>query len=152
MQLFCGAIEDRNPVYWDERIATKSRFGRIIAPPQFLMAANVPPPWLPDYLKDDFDRESSTNSEAQARAILAEYGFTTVTVVNRVDEYLEPFGPGDGRIRRERRVTSISPIKETKVGRGVFFTYETEFFRESDGEQIGRSRNVTLIYRPKESE
>jgi hypothetical protein len=30
---FCEAVEDPNPVYWDEVAARASRFGRLISPP-----------------------------------------------------------------------------------------------------------------------
>jgi acyl dehydratase len=34
---FAEAIQDRNPLYFDEEVARKSRWGRLIAPPTFPM-------------------------------------------------------------------------------------------------------------------
>jgi len=143
---FCGMVEDANPAYWDETIAAESRFGRLIAPPHALMALAIDAWWLPAHQQAELDRVKASTAEAKARAVLAEYGMTTVTVVEREEEYFAPYGPGDGRIGRERRVTAISPVKQTKVGPGVFFTYEIDYFTERSDEPVARARNVTLIY------
>ena len=66
--------------------------------------------------------------------------------MNREEEYFEPFGPGDGRLAMEDRFVAVSDIKNTKVGPGVFFTYEIDYYTERDNRLVGRARNVTLIY------
>ena len=48
---FLEAVEDGNPVYWDEEFARASRFGRTIAPPHAIFALAMPAFWLPDWLK-----------------------------------------------------------------------------------------------------
>jgi len=143
---FCGAVEDANPMYWDEALAAASRFGRLIAPPHALMSLAIDAWWLPADQQAELDRVKAESDEAKARAVLAEFGMRTVTVVEREEEYFAPFGPGDGRIGRERRVTAISPVKRTKVGTGVFFTYEIDYFTERADTLVARARNVTLIY------
>jgi hypothetical protein len=146
VRAYCSAVEDANPVYWNADVAERSRFGRLIAPPHALMSLNIDAWWLPADLQAEVDRQRAESPEMQARAVLAEYGLRTVTVVEREEEYLEPFGPGDGRMGRDRRVTSVSPVKTTKVGRGVFLTYEIEYFTERTEQLVARARNVTLIY------
>ncbi len=39
---FADAVDDRNPLYWDEDYAAKSKYGGIIAPPGFF---GWPPSW-----------------------------------------------------------------------------------------------------------
>jgi len=146
IQAFCGAVEDSNPVYWDAEIAAASRFGRLIAPPHGLMSFNIDAWWLPEYLRHDVESARHETAEAQIRGILAEYGFATVTVVERAEEYFEPFGPEDGHIGRDRRVTDVSAVKKTKVGSGVFLTYEIDYFTQRKERRVATARNVTLLY------
>jgi hypothetical protein len=147
---FCEAVQDGTPLYWDEEAGRKSRFGRMIAPPQALMALCMDAWWVPPSLRERneaADALLANSPQNQARAILREHGFTTVTVVNREEEYFEPFGPGDGRIGLVDRVASVSAVKQTKVGQGVFFTYEIDYHTEREDRLVARARNVTLIYR-----
>lgn len=146
IQQFCGMVEDANPVYWQPEVAKTSRFGRVIAPPQGLMAFNIDAWWLPEYLRGQVEQARTSTPEGKIREILASYGFTTVTVVEREEEYLEPFGPEDGHIGRDRRVTAVSPVKQTKVGPGVFMTYEIEYHTQHNERLVAIARNVTLLY------
>jgi uncharacterized protein len=146
---FCEAVEDANPVYWDEEVAISSRFGRLIAPPQSLMALNMHAWWLPASLRSRAAKEEAelaNSPQTLARAILREYGFETLTVVTREEEYFEPFGPGDGRMGQQDRLISVSPVKQTKVGPGVFYVYETDYYAEKTDHHIARARMVMLIY------
>lgn len=143
---FCGAVEDSNPVYWHAEIAKTSRFGRLIAPPQGLMSFNIDAWWLPEYLRGEVEQVRESTPETKIREILASYGFTTITVVEREEEYIQPFGPDDGRMGRDRRVTAVSPVKRTKVGPGVFMTYEIEYHTQHNERLVATAKNVTLLY------
>lgn len=146
---FLEAVEDGNPVYWDEEFAATTRFGRLIAPPHAVFALSMPAFWLPDWLKERQAAEAAASPPSPlsaARAILAEHGFTTVTVVNREEEYFAPFGPGDGRLSIEERIVSISPIKQTRVGAGVFYTFDLDYRTERDDRLVARAHSVFLIY------
>ena len=146
---FCEAVEDANPVYWDEEAAAKSRFGRLIAPPQALMALNMQAWWLPQFLRDRAAEEEAALGPSPASLafeVAREFGFVTATNVTRDEEYLQPFGPGDGRIGQRDRLVNVSPIKKTKVGPGVFLTTEIDFLVETKDEPIARAKNVLLLY------
>lgn len=143
---FAGMVEDANPIYWQPEVARASRFGRVIAPPQGLMAFNIDAWWLPEGLRGEVEQARTSTPEGKIREILAGHGFTTVTVVEREEEYLEPFGPGDGHMGRDRRVTAVSPVKQTKVGPGVFMTYEIEYYTQHNERLVAIARNVTLLY------
>lgn len=146
---FLEAVEDGNPVYWDEAAAKSSRFGRLIAPPQAIFALTMPAFWLPDWMTQ---RQAANEAAAPpcplraARAILAEHGFAAVMVVNREEEYLAPFGPGDGHVIIEERIVSVSPVKQTKVGRGVFYTFEIDYRTERDDRLVARASSVFLLH------
>jgi uncharacterized protein len=146
---FCEAVEDPNPVYWDEEAARASRFGRLISPPNALLSFMVGRSWAPRYV---VDREleaavaQGEDPEDQVRAVLASHGYSTATAVTRREEYFEPFGPGDGRIRQAVLVESVSPVKATRVGAGVFVTTIAEYRTELSDAHIGRATQVILRY------
>ncbi len=146
---FLEAVEDGNPVYWDEAAAASSRFGRLIAPPHAIFALTMPAFWLPDWMKAQQEQAAAAALPCPlqaARAILAEHGFAAVMVVNREEEYLAPFGPGDGHISIEERIVSVSAIKQTKIGRGVFYTFEVEYRTERGDRLVARARSVFLLH------
>lgn len=146
---FCEAVEDANPVYWDEEFARKTRFGRLIAPPQMIMTASSGHWWAPDYVLESERRAAETQGEspsAKVQAIVRKYGYTTATNVTREDEFVEPYGPGDGRLKQASHVTEVTEEKQTRVGKGVFITSVTEYRTEKDDRLVVRSTNVLLMY------
>jgi len=148
---FCEAVEDANPIYWDAQTAEASRFGRPLAPPQALMALNMAHWWAPEYVRErDQQKVSDDGDDPQPSVmnILARFGYGTATNVTREEEYLDPFGPGDGRIRQASRYVHLSPVKQTKVGEGVFITTEIDYRTEHRDRVIARARNVLLMYNP----
>lgn len=146
---FCEAVEDGNPVYWDEEFAAASRFGRVIAPPQALMSLCMRAWWLPGFL-----RERAGLAEAEicgppggvAKKIVTDFGFGTATNVSREEEYFEPFGPGDGRLGQTVTLVEVSPAKQTRVGLGVFITTTIDYVTEQRSTLVARARNVLLMY------
>lgn len=165
IRYFCEVAEDANPMYWDEEFASKSRFGRLIAPPQGLRTFTFGSFWQPDYVRDrtrdDAARLSgespSSDSDAGAQmggvmGLARERGYDTVTVTSTEAEYLSPFGPNEGRIKQRTMTTQVSEEKQTRVGRGIFITNITEYRTENDDRLIGRLTMVLLNYRPKSSE
>lgn len=152
IRYYCEVAEDGNPVYWDESFAKNTRFGRVIAPPQSLMTLTFAPWWTPDHLKDKLESEvkaASAEADAdgnKAMMIVREYGYTTATVVGSEMEYLEPFGPGDGRIYSQGMTVDVSPPKQTRVGEGVFITSVTEYRTEVGDKLIGRQKMTLMLY------
>ncbi|WP_326635053.1 MaoC family dehydratase N-terminal domain-containing protein [Streptosporangium sp. NBC_01755] len=148
---FCEAVEDGNPVYWDHERATSSRFGRMIAPPQALWALSMRNWWLPEYFRDRDDLVGLGNDSIPsmiARQIVQDFGFNTATNVTRSEEYLEPFGPGDGRLGQSETLVGLSGVKRTRVGMGVFLNTEIEFVTEKDDRLVARAHNTLLMYQP----
>jgi acyl dehydratase len=150
---FLEAVEDANPIYWDEETAGKSRFGRIIAPPQMLMAAGMGSWWVPPYIAQRQQKaieEQGANPHAEVMAIVNKLGYNTATNVTREDEFIDVFGPGDGRLKSQSRVIDVSEEKQTRVGKGVFITTETEHRTEAGDRLVARTRNILLMYNPSE--
>lgn len=141
---FCEAVEDANPVYWDDDRAAASRFGRLIAPPQALMSLMMDGWWLPPHLRRDEEVTPPLHPEATAAAHRA--GLGAAANVGRDEEYLLPFGPGDGRLGQIDTLTEVSAVKRTALGLGVFLTTRSEYRRERDGRQVASSVNVLLMY------
>ena len=151
---FCEVAQDGNPVYWDEEFARKSRFGRIIAPPQSLFSMTFAAWWTPEHVQQQLDKDvSDMNAGVGAPgggvlAVCDQFGYTVNTVAGQEVEYLSPFGPGDGRLKMRSKTVSVSPEKTVRVGKGVFVTNVTEYRTEVGDRLIGRSTLVLLRYRP----
>lgn len=146
---FCESVHDPNPVYWDESFARQTRFGRLIAPPQMIMTMSGGHWWAPDYILEREKQAIEEQGESPAQRVMdivREHGYTTATNVTREDEFLDPYGPGDGRLKQSSRVVDVSEEKQTAVGKGVFITSIIEYRAEKDDRLVVRARNVLLMY------
>ena len=79
-------------------------------------------------------------------AIVNKHGYDIGTNVTREDEFLEPFGPGDGRLSSRTKVIDVSEEKQTRPGKGVFLTTIIEYNVEAHDRPVVRARNVLLMY------
>lgn len=152
---YCEVAEDPNPMYWDREFAEKSRFGRLIAPPQSVFSMTFAPWWSPEYVtKANAEDASKMNGPetlegaTNANTLVRDYGYTVATVVNQEAEYLAPFGPGDGRLKVRGMTLDVSAEKQTRVGRGVFITSVSEYRTEKDDRLVARSQLTLLMYNP----
>lgn len=111
--------------------------------------------WTPDYVQERLDADvrllngSSAVPAETVHSICDEFGYTVNTVAGQEVEYLDAFGPGDGRIRMRSKTTAVSGEKAVRVGKGVFITSVTEYSVERGERLIGRSTLVLLRYCPK---
>ncbi|HJN50549.1 MAG: MaoC family dehydratase [Pseudomonadales bacterium] len=156
---FCEVAEDGNPVYWDREFAEKSRFGRVIAPPQSLFSMTFAAWWTPEFLKQKTTGDAAALNPAgtalggnKVYALCDEYGYTVNTVAGQEVEYIAPFGPGDGRLKLRSMTTEVSDEKKVRVGRGVFVTSVTEYRTEIGDRLVGRSTMVLLRYKAEGSD
>lgn len=152
---FCEVAQDGNPVYWDADFAKRTRFGRVIAPPQSLFSMTFGAWWTPDHLQSKHDtevEEMNNGIDAQTgggvHALCDEFGYVVNTVAGQEVEYVAPFGPGDGRLKMRSMTTAVTPEKTVRVGKGVFITSVTEYRTEVGDRLIGRSTMVLLRYKP----
>lgn len=132
-------LGDKNPIYTDPNEAKKHGYRDVIAPPAALQV------WTMNLLGEGL-QDSPVD---QAYRLLAEHGFPNVVAVNSEQHYDKPIYPGD-TISSEERVESLSEVKRTGLGLGMFITTLLSFTNQC-GEKVGTMRFRTLWYTTEES-
>ncbi len=138
---FADAVDDPNPLYWDEEYAKKSKYGAIIAPPGFISS-----PWFFDR-PTKWTRKSVTSSEAIAglspalTKALAKAGYGRLIDGGMEYDFFKPVRAGD-------TITSSTIIKdiigrESAAVKTAFLITETTYTNQK-GELVANAR-VTLI-------
>lgn len=131
-----AVVGDTNPIYVDAEAARAAGHPGIVAPATSLQA------WAMNRL----DEHLPPSPVDKAYRILQDNGFTSVVAVNgdqTYDRYLLP----EDRLRSEERVESVSDLKHTGLGDGLFLTTRI-VFRDERGDQVGTMRFRTLWYAP----
>lgn len=131
---FCSAVEDGNPVYWEEGIS----------PPGMLSAYNRPHPWTPSCGDKPVNRPLELHFRVKdllelPRGVVAE----------QVYEFGVPVRVGD-RLRAEQSLREVSELKTNKLGTGRNWTIDVTYKNQRDEvvgiESVsffGYQRNVT---------
>ncbi len=138
---FADAVEETNPLYWDEEYAAKSRYGSIIAPPGFFgWPVKLPPGQTFQRPTDITDPPEATEGMRNA---LAKAGYANVLDGGIEYEFFLPVRAGDS-------LTARSIIKEVreregKTGKMAFVVIETAYHNKKD-EMVAKAR-ATAIYR-----
>ena len=131
---FADAVDDHNPLYWDEEYARNSRYGSIIAPPGFVSS-----PW--------FSRPKSgapsADPRGELRLALAKAGYTNPASVDAGIEY-DFFRP----VRAGDTIAISSTIKEIieregKTGKMAFIITETTYTNQN-GDLVARSHGTGI--------
>ncbi len=117
---FAEAISDPNPIYRDEAYAARTRYGGIIAPPQFLIDAGLVK--FVDRLVDMCPDKANINAGTDL-------------------EFYEPMRPGD-------TITTVAKLAEVKgktgkSGEMVFLTVEVTYTNQK-GELVAVCRNTFI--------
>ncbi len=138
---FADAVEETNPLYWDEEYARKSRYGSIIAPPGFFgWPVKLPP-------GQTFQRPTDIADPPEAmdemRAVLARAGYFNVLDGGIEYEFFLPVRAGDA-------LTAKSIIKEVreregKSGKMAFVIIETSYTNKKN--ELVAVQRSTAIYR-----
>jgi uncharacterized OB-fold protein/acyl dehydratase len=137
---WCTVLGDHNPVYVDESAARASVHGRIIAPPAMLAAWTMAPYG---------DRPAEPDAIERLYAALNEAGYSAIVATNSEQDYLRELALGD-RVAATKTIESVSEVKQTALGSGVFITTTAEVV-DGDGEVVGRHLHRVLKYRPRAS-
>lgn len=130
IQRYAEAIGDLNPLFHDVEYASKSKFGRLICPPGF---TGWPVKGQIGALPGNASEMTDAFIKAGAPSRLLDGGIEY--------EFFMPIGAGD-ILTATSKIATISE-KETKLGKMMFTTTETEFLNQS-GEVVLRSW-ATLI-------
>lgn len=109
-ETFCAAVEDGNPLYWDEAAAVEHT-GERIAPQSMLAAWVVVPEWRPN---ESVQRERPLEAHFMVKDAL---GYPNGIVVEAEFEYHEPVRRGD-RLRATQSLISLGEEKQTRLGLG----------------------------------
>jgi hypothetical protein len=117
---FCSAMEDGNPLYWEEGIS----------PPGMLSAYNRPHPWTPSRGDKPVNRPLELHFRVKdllqlSRGIVVELAF----------EFGVPVRVGD-RMRAEQSLREVSELKTNKLGTGRNWTIDVTY-KNQHGEVAG---------------
>ncbi len=158
IHLWCEALEDWNPLYWDEAYAASGRHGGIVAPPtaMFFGAGSAASLGV-GYMKPGEPVPEAVCRGQTGVALLRSlrqslvHSSTLVTppdcpeiaVVQSASRFFVPLSPGD-TMRSEVRMTHCSPKKTTKLGEGHFITTERRFYNQRS--ELVRTQEFTILH------
>lgn len=132
-----AATQNGNPLYWDEDIAMQIA-GAIVTPPSMLSVWFRPHFWSP-------------GAEGEQKALMSHFDLKRLldlpeaVVASSETVFFEPVCIGDV-LTTCQVVRSISEPKDTKVGRGRFWTIDVETVNQRD-ELVGVDTYTCLGYR-----
>ncbi len=133
----CASVENGNPLFWDDDVATELTGGPV-APPTMLSVWFRPHHWTPGRAEPPLALQ--VHFDLKKKLDLPE-GVATDNEVT----YGEPVRPGD-RIRSRQILRSISEVKTTKLGKGRFWTIDVECLNQR-GEWVGTDTMTVFGYR-----
>jgi len=128
---YADAIDDHNPLYWDEEYARNSRYGSIVAPAGFF---GWPTNWsggMPIY--------TSLNSEVTT--VLDKAGYHRGLDGGIEYEFFRPVRAGD-TLTALARITDIYE-REGKTGKIIFLVIETTYTNQH-GDLVAKARGTTI--------
>jgi acyl dehydratase len=137
------ALDDRNPVYLDEEVASTTRFGGIVAPPAMLQPWTMPRPRI-----EGIAERGGAPGEMFDNPIVAldEAGYVGTLATNSELEFVRYLRPGD-HLQLSTEVESISNRKTTALGKGYFVTWVTTY-TNGEEEVVGRQLFRILKFDP----
>ena len=135
---FCAAVEDGNPLYWDEDAARPYTDGTI-APPAMLPSWGSEQEWYPG-------KQSGGIRPMELHFMLKDaLGYPNGIATSVVLEYHEPLRAGD-RVRVEQILRRVGDERPTRLGPGRDWTIEVAY-RRQDLVLLGLQTITFLAYR-----
>lgn len=160
IHLWCEAVEDWNPLYWDEDYARHSLFGGLIAPHASTFygagssadvgighgkpGARVPGPIAQGLKGQELATALRHNITAQGVPFVPP-GCPDVVVSQAEFAFFAPHRIGE-TLRCELRLKACSPQRKTRLGEGYFMTVENAMFNPRD-ELVKTLTTILLFYR-----
>lgn len=158
IHLWCEALEDWNPLYWDRDYAATSRYGGIIAPHVGMfygignsIEAGVgygkPGVRVPDAVDRGLTGvpllQALRQGLIEAGSPFSPPGCPEVAVTQATLESFAPLRVGD-TLRTEQRLLNCSQMKRTKLGEGYFLTYQNALINQRD--ELVKTLTMSLFY------
>jgi acyl dehydratase len=119
----CAAVENGNPLFWDEDAAAELTGGPI-APPTMLSVWFRPHHWAPGRTGQRLPLQ--VHFDLKERLGLPEAVMTDNTMI-----FHEPVRPGDV-LRTRQILRSVSDLKRTKLGSGRFWVIDVEYANQDE--------------------
>jgi hypothetical protein len=119
----CASVENGNPLFWDDAVATEITAGPI-APPTMVSVWFRPHHWRPGRSEPQVALQS--HFDLKARFDLPEAVMSDNTLV-----FHEPVRIGD-RLRTHQVLRSVSEEKTTKLGTGRFWVIDVVYHNQDD--------------------
>lgn len=158
VHLWCEALEDWNPLYWDEDYASHSRYEGITAPhvSSFYGAGSsvtvgigygkpgieVPQP-VREGLTGQPLLQELRKKFMEAGAPFSPAGIPEAAVVDATIESFAPHRVGDSLVSRQR-LLDCSPLKKTKLGSGYFLKSEKALYNKRD--ELVKTLTLNIFY------
>ncbi|MDR2857806.1 MAG: MaoC family dehydratase N-terminal domain-containing protein [Novosphingobium sp.] len=146
IHMWCEALEDWNPLYWDKGFATASPVGGLVSPPIGLFygagsAINVglghrkPGALVPEPIVQGLhgmELMSALRQELVRGGVPFPPPDCPETVVtNAIYNFYRPLRVGD-TLRSEQRLATCSQLRKTRLGEGYFTSGENLLFNQHD--------------------
>jgi len=119
----CSAVENANPLFWDDAVAEALTDGAI-APPTMLSVWFRPHHWSAGDTEPALPLQAHFDLKNELDLPEAIISSNTIT-------FHEPVRPGD-RVRSRQILRSISGPKTTRLGLGRFWVIEVEYLNQDD--------------------
>lgn len=133
----CAAVQNGNPIFWDEAAAAAITGGPI-APPTMLSVWFRPHYWAPGASGE----RTALQTHFDLKRLL---DLPEAVVASNEAVFGEPVRPGD-RLTTRQIVRTVGPLKQTKLGTGRFWTIDVETTNQR-GEWVGTEIYTMLGYR-----
>jgi acyl dehydratase len=158
IHLWCEALEDWSPLYWDEGYAAASAFGGIIAPPtsMFFGAGSSaglgigylkPGETVPEGVRQGLTGipllQSLRQSLVRGGTLVDPPDCPEIAVVQADCRFYVPLRPGD-TLRSELRMKDCSQKKKTRLGEGYFVTTERRFVNQRN--ELARTQKFIVFH------
>lgn len=123
IEAFAAAVEDGNPLYWNDDAAGRIAGGRV-SPPALLSAWTRPNRWSPS------GKPAERPLELHFR-VKERLGFPNALVAGASTLFLEPARPGD-HLRAEQVLADVGAMVENRLGKGRYWTILVHYRRADD--------------------
>lgn len=134
LRKIADAVDDRNPLYWDDEYAKQSRYGGIIAPPDYF---GWPIKWGPN-----LPLMAASDLGAELFITAAQAGYVRAINAGMESEYFLPIRPGD-RLVISGEIVGIEEKEGKKGGKMLFSTMETTIVNQN-GDVVAKQRIMTI--------